>query len=108
MSNAVANFKSLRAAEMPAAADLLANARFVLEAFTKRGGSVERSFLTGAHTKPHHEDMMRDLTKCARCHRKMLGSFDRSQPLTWANATGRTPEAAAATVLINAGELVLG
>lgn len=97
-----------KTAEMLTAPALLSCARFVLETFTKRGGSVERSFLTGAHTKPHHEDMMRDLTKCARHHRKMLGSFDRSQPLTWALAIGCTPEAVAAAVLINAGELALG
>lgn len=95
------------AAAMLSAPALLSNARFVLEAFTKRGGSVERSFLTGGHCKVSHEDMMRDLHKCAKAPKRMLGSFDRTQPLTFAATISSTPEAVAAALLINAGELAL-
>lgn len=93
-----------KAAAMLSAPALLSNARFVLEAFTKRGGSVDGSFLS-AGMKEWREDVTKALQKCARCHRRMLGSFDHTQPLTFAVATGFTAEAVAAVLLINAGEL---
>lgn len=88
--------------ELLTAPALLANARFVLETFTKRGGSL-KSFTSDA-MKCWREDVTHALTKCARAPKKMLGSFDRSQPLTFASATGFTAEAVAAVLLINAGE----
>jgi hypothetical protein len=96
------NMPTTKTAEMLTNRHLLDNARFVLKTFTNRGGSL-KSF-TGDVMKGWREDVTKALTQCARCHRRMLGSFDRTQPLTFAVATGFTAEAVAAVLLINAGE----
>lgn len=93
--------KSLKLLTHP---DLLADARFVLDTFKKRGGSVAGSFL-GASRMAWRVDVMAALMKAARAPKRNFGSFDTTKCLTWAATLGFTPEAVAAVVLINAGEL---
>lgn len=93
-----------KAAAMLSAPALLSNARFVLEAFTKRGGSVQGSFL-GASMSAWRVDVLESLMKAARAPKRHFGSFDVEKCLTWAATLGWTPEAVAAVLLINAGEL---
>lgn len=83
---------------------LLANARAVLADFAKRGGSVERSFLS-ARNSLFREDLAKALGKAARAPRKHFGSFDSDKCITWGLSIGFTAEAVAAGVLLNAGEL---
>jgi hypothetical protein len=93
--------KSLKLLSSP---DLLADARAVLDTFKKRGGSVESSFLH-ADRMAWRMDVMASLIKAARAPKRHFGSFDTGKCLTWAATLGWTPEAVAAVVLVNAGEL---
>lgn len=83
---------------------LLDNAQFVLDEFTKRGGSVSSSFLTSVRS-PWREDVLAALQKAAKSPKRFFGSFPLDRCLTWASTLGFTPEAVAAVLLINAGRL---
>lgn len=93
-----------RAAALLTAPALLTNARAVLADFTKRGGSVEFSFLSVWRAE-WREDVTKALAKAARAPRKHFGSFDPAKCLTWGASLGLAAEAVAAVLLINAGEL---
>lgn len=83
---------------------LLDNAQYVLDVFSKRGGSVSSSFLSAAKA-PWREDVLASLQKAARSPKKIFGSFPLDRCITWASALGFTPEAVAAVLLIHAGRL---
>ena len=99
------NMPTTKTAAMLTDSELLADARWVLAQFAKRGGNAKGCF-SDPRMEGWREDVTKALTKAARAPKKHFGSFQVTKCLTWAATLGFTTEAVAAVLLINAGESI--